>query len=143
MRFIHYGSEKFDSDRFVKPTNRSPLWVKPLDGGLWASPVESEDNWRNWCVDNDIFLDRLEKSFEFNIRPNSEILYLRNKEEISKAYRDGYLTHPRENLFYPNFELISVYFSAIFYKHNNETHYPLYGWDCDSLLVLNKNIVIV
>ena len=144
MRFIHYGSSKFNPNRFIKVKNSH--WVKPFDGGLWASPKDSEYGWRDWCIDNDYGVEKLKRSFEFEIREDSKILNLRSMKEIREASDKGflYLAYPnRDDLFYLDFELIVKNYDAIYYECNNETYFPLYGWDCDSLLVLNKNIIIV
>ena len=50
VNYIHYGSNKFDINIFKKIKNR-PKFVKP-EGGLWASRVETEHGWKDWCITN-------------------------------------------------------------------------------------------
>ena len=45
--YIHYGSKKFDTERFTPIKNCYPR-NKPI-GGLWASDVNAPFGWKKWC----------------------------------------------------------------------------------------------
>ena len=45
--YIHYGSKKFDTERFTPIQNCYPR-NKPI-GGLWASEVDAQFGWKTWC----------------------------------------------------------------------------------------------
>ena len=38
MRYIHYGCTSFDKLKFQE-----------IKGGLWASPIDAEYGWKDWC----------------------------------------------------------------------------------------------
>lgn len=47
--FVHYGSKHFDNSGFMKVHNRIGCDTKP-DGGLWGSPINSNNTWIKWCM---------------------------------------------------------------------------------------------
>lgn len=153
--FRHYGSSKFDRDLFIPVTNML-LHNKPL-GGLWACPTKDVDaTWYEWSITQDFKTEKLDKHFDFTIKDNAKILVINDVEQLTDLPR----TKIPEDLecvissFSSNedidFEtlakeydgmLVYIYrskeapelFSGIFYK--------LYGWDVDSLLVFNPDII--
>ena len=48
--YIHYGHKHFVSNDFVEIKNN--MWNKPI-GGLWASDINAEYGWKNWCKDEE------------------------------------------------------------------------------------------
>lgn len=142
--FIHYG-DLYDPDKFKDIKNAKTPWVKP-NGGYWASPVESTNGWKDWCLREDLlgfgdWYKDIGRHSKFTIKENSKILYLRNKAELSILNQYSFAT--RFSI-YPDFEkLVSDGYQAIYYEDNVETHYPLMCWDCDSLLVMDPTIINV
>lgn len=145
--FIHYG-DVFDTEKFKEIKNANTPWVKP-NGGYWASPVESNNGWKDWCLRENFlcFGDRyknIDKHQKFTIAEDAKILYLRNEEEImflKETYesRDSLLMRLA---IYPDYEkIVADGYQAIYYEDNSETHYPLICWDCDSLLVMDPTII--
>lgn len=141
--FIHYGHDKFDKDLFVPVKNIG--FVKPV-GGLWASPLYSNHSWRDWC---------LRENFRTEIYFNIYFTFTVNKD--AKVYTIDSLNHLRllsnyfdsmSNRNILDFELIAKEYDAIWLTEEGEiaTRYTrpltLYGWDCESLLVLNPNVII-
>ena len=59
--YIHYGSDKFEPEKF-QPIKNKMLSVKPT-GGLWASPVNAKEGWRQWCERNNFQYCDLKKIF--------------------------------------------------------------------------------
>ena len=47
-RYIHYGSDKFDINKFLPIINQDYDWTKPKQGGIWASPIDAEFGWEQW-----------------------------------------------------------------------------------------------
>jgi hypothetical protein len=47
--FVHYGADKYDPNKFIPISDSNANWCKPEKGGLWASPVDSEWGWKDWC----------------------------------------------------------------------------------------------
>ena len=143
MKFIHYGHSEFDENRFVPVKNCEKPFVKPRIGGLWGSPVTSPYGHRWFCESENFRLDSLKTHFNFFLKQDTKLLYLTNKNELKSAYEKGYLLK-LDGLFWYNvdFEKISNDYDAILFIRNSETHFPLYGWDYDSVLVLNKEKII-
>ena len=154
-KYIHYGSSKFDINRFGKPKNYgAEMWNKPDPHTcLWASPVDSENGWLQWCKDNLFHLDKLESSFIFELTPESKVLNIRNDDELQKAIDSGTLQIRNlyndlpgfiQDDYYIDFEQLAHdgYDAIEVYIYSSRIYWGLYGWDCDSLLVLNPNCIV-
>jgi hypothetical protein len=137
LEVIHYGSPVYKPGRFKKVKNDG--WVKPI-GGLWTSPVDSNWGWKDWCKYEDFRECNDDNSFRLKFIEGSKILIIDSLDDLIKLpkYKCEY---GRE---YPDFEFISKIFDGILLteKGQNETRYSrplsLYGWDCESILILNK-----
>lgn len=150
--YIHYGSDYFIKDKFKHIKNRSFPWVKPEPfSGLWASPVKSNNGWKTWCEDNDFTNEcNLEKSFIFSLKDSSKILYIRNDFELYSLKYTDYLDI-RSSVYFLNDDLYCLDFEklqAIGYDavevhvNTNDIYLGFYGWDCDSILVLNPDCIV-
>lgn len=146
--FIHYGHDKFDKNLFIPIINVD--FVKPV-GGLWASPINSRCSWKDWCVSKDFHLPSLNRSFRFKLKNGSRIFVIGDKKSLYflPIYKDSYVLGSIYNLSL-DFELISKSYDALWLtdKGKKATDNPmeylnLCGWDCESLLVLNPNIIII
>jgi len=155
MRYIHYGSDHFDKDKFIPVKNRSYSWNKPERGcGLWASPVCCERSWRDWCFDEEWDLFRGSESFQFDISESANVLNLYSLDDMIRTMdenRDWIFTDPvmRANGLdddpftnvYLDFErMMADGIDAIDVRIKN-LYYKLYGWDCDTILIMNPDIV--
>lgn len=135
---IHYGSEKFIPEKVLPVKNDS--WVKPKEGGLWTSPIDSKWGWKDWN-DCEQFIDCDKRnSFTICLKSDAKIFVIDSLEDLKNSpLRDGY------NKRVLDFELIAKKYDAIWLteKGQNETHlsYPidLYGWDCETVLILNPD----
>ena len=149
--YIHYGSQHFIIDDFIPVINDLHPWIKPAFGsGLWASPLDTLNGWYAWCIENDFNTDRLTSSFVFKLKSNSKVLYISNTDDL-KFLKENELLDARwkkndlsiTEKYVMDFEKIrDIGYDAIEVEINSSTYYPLYGWDCDSLLVLNPNCVV-
>lgn len=163
--YIHYGSDHFDKRKFHKIRNciLGDIGEKPKAGtGMWASPVDSETTWREWCEEEDFHTESLLSSFSFKLFPTARVLYIRNSDELSAAketYQNyrwfdyiwrgdySYIRSSMESKFCPDFERIANDYDAMYVRMwwemepNSGSYYQLYGWDVDSLLVFNPNVV--
>ena len=149
--YIHYGSKQFDKERFVPILNRYPR-NKPI-GGLWASEVDAPISWRNWCEQNEFYPERNteDNCFRFNLADNAKILTLRCVNDVKLLPQ---LSNERFGHYFPDFqEIIKQGYDVIDYRLSDDTgancnlyhgdlYYALYGWDCDSILVLNPDVII-
>lgn len=151
MQYIHYGSNSFDISSFKPISNRQ--YNKP-NGGLWASPIGTLHNeyhgWYNWCKENSYKVDRLNKSFTFNIDSEAKIFKIHKDEDLKKlkiydrSYLLGFSSEDQDAFWNINFEqMIFDGYQAIEVLINTQKIYwDLYGWDCDSLLVFDPEIMI-
>lgn len=136
--FIHYGNERFDISKFQKVSNRE--FVNKPNGGFWASPINTENSWKNLCIKERCFTDSLKKHFIFNIKPGAKILNIKTKEDLNNLS----FIYKRENCFGEtllNFDTIAECYDAL-YVEIEELYWEMYSWDCDTLLVFNPDIII-
>lgn len=145
MRLIHYGSNAYKEDRFVKVTNSMWHSIKP-SGGLWTSPIDSDFGWIDWCIENEFGCD-LSKSFTIKISPDTRICKIDCADDLdklpwlTKEFDSGWTLHCID------FEKARRSYDAVWltYKGERETRYTkprnLYGWDCESVVILNKEVI--
>jgi len=145
LKLITYGKgNKFDPRKFQPVKNAT--FIKP-DGGLWASPVNSAYGWRDWCEAEE-FGD-LKTHFVFTFTGN--IYRIDSIEDANRMPRIklnsgiGSITSV-----YPNFEQMAKNgIDAIWLTVNGQAQarfsgpINLYGWDCESVLIMNRNCIVV
>lgn len=153
MEYIHYGSSKFDPKRWKDVRGSEGGFFNKPDGGLWASPVDSEYGWLAWCSCEKFDLNRLKKSFRFTIAPTARILELTpdnvwdlpGDEVLRKRF--GWMPYNVGTFS----RVIGIDFAKLSEDYDvlvcSITKYPalyrfLYGWDCDCILVLNKEVIV-
>lgn len=145
--YIHYGHNTFDLSLFAEPKNR-PYFCKPI-GGLWASPVNAKRGWREWNNDSGFRDCEEENSFQFQLTEQARVYHIYCKEDVEKLPLQS--SDIMFGEFYIDFEQISKLYDAIEYHLSEEKphenyddglYFVLYGWDCDSILVLNKNVIV-
>ncbi len=139
MEYIHYGDCEFDIAKFQNITNVAEF-TKPR-GGLWGSRVNAEFGWKDWCLENDYQSD-LENSFVFSLDNNAKLLVIERKEQLKELPRmeSSIVSKLWVTL---DFEKLSKDYDAIevLISKDFKLYHELYGWDCDSILIMNPNIV--
>lgn len=142
-KYIHYGHKKFDRSLFRFVKNRR-CFTKPC-GGFWASPVDAEFGWKNWN-DSEHFCEcREENSFVFTLRENANVITIRSVEEAKRLPQihdtgfnfDFWVTPDFEKLEESGCDAIELVLSADWRLYET-----LYGWDCDSILILNPEVIV-
>ena len=147
-KWVTLGKKSLNKEYFIKPRNRSHF-IKPL-GGLWASPLKIQGNfisaWHEWCYYNmEEWLD--DNAVVYELKDNAKILTidsLNDLEEVLKTdYVDSKFGTSEKNL---NFQTLANKYDAIYLteKGEAETRWSennLYGWDCESLLILNFDCI--
>lgn len=142
MEYIHYGHKKFDIDKFVKITNREEF-TKP-NGGLWASRVDAEYGWKDWCLSNEYGTEDLKESFTFSLKEDAKILTITNCDQLDKLPRNEKCTIMCRSWACLDFERLSKEYDAIevLISEDGQLYYKIYGWDCDSILIMNPEIIV-
>lgn len=146
-RYIHYGDVAFDSDKFVPVKNQEWGAAKPT-GGFWASQIDSEWGWKQWCESEEFCVDELSQHFTFTLKEDARVCHIKSVEDL---YRLPKWQGIFKSTWYPiDFEKAMENWDAIQLHLSDEVkddwleglYFKLYGWDCDSILIMNKNIVV-
>ena len=140
VEYIHYGHKKFQINRFVSIRNEE-LRNKPF-GGLWASRTDAKYGWKEWNEDEQFRECEEENSFKFTLSTNANVLEIHSHKDLSKVPQVKKSIF--NGSFLPDFEkLLSDGFDAmeLFLSEDDELYWDLYGWDCDSILVMNPDVV--
>lgn len=139
--YIHYGCNAFDINKFTAPRNRK-YFNKPF-GGLWASRMDAEYGWKQWCEAENFCECSEDNSFLFTISDNANILYINCVDDVERL-PDQKIDLSLTCVKTVDFEqLIANGIDAIEFNISNDwdLYMALYGWDCDSTLILNPNII--
>ena len=138
--YIHYGHDHFCKSLFSPIKNRHSL-TKPL-GGLWASDVDAVRGWKDWCDDNGFRECEKDNSFKFIITDNANILTINSSNDLENLPK-GEDKYGMSSWVILDFEKISQEYDAIEVNISSDSmlYYLLYGWDCDSILVMNPDVV--
>lgn len=147
--YIHYGSNQFQRERFV-PIKNSRYFCKPT-GGLWASPVDAEYGWKEWNEDSNFRPCDTTNSFRFRLADNANVLHIRGEKDISKLILLQKERKFANDMVYPDFEemkskgvdAIEVHLSEDkTIRWETRLYWLLYGWFCDSIVVLNPDVIV-
>lgn len=135
---IHFGHSRYDEKRFEPVSDHN--FVKP-SGGLWASPIDCEYGWKEWCEENNYCDCDLSKSFVVNFTGRTLIINgLKDLKQLPWIDTRG-LCFP---LFQPlvHCGIDAVYLTAKGQWETRFTHPKnLYGWDCACVLLISKQCV--
>jgi hypothetical protein len=161
MNFKNYvilGKKELNKELF-NPVKNITCSVKP-QGGLWACPYYPNhkyiSGWHKWCssemdnwLSNDsIILELKDDARIFTIDKEKDLIDFINIVGIAED--EFTLRMGLKMLAYPNFKKASQLFDVIYLTKkgqwktrftSNECDYNLYGWDCESILILNFNCI--
>lgn len=149
MTYIHYGHTEFRGKDFRQIKNEAH-WNKPRITGLWASPVDSEYGWKDWCEDEKFGVCRVANSFTFQLSENAKVYVIDSVDDLINVPHK--ITYSPEFLLrtqFIDFEKMSIDYDAIYLTWNGqcETRFSkpmdLYGWDCECILIMNPDVVEV
>lgn len=148
MISVRYGSKKFNPKKMGKIKNRS--FCKP-EGGLWVSPVDSKFGWKDWCEVEDFRDCKESNSFKVSFKDDAKVIIIDSYDDLDKLpsmnpYKDIPTLASYGDRF-PDFEKLAKEVDAIWlteegqWKTRMTNPKNLYGWDCESILVLNPNSI--
>ena len=144
--YIHYGAKVFDPGKGFPIRNREN-WTKPA-GGLWASRETSAFGWKDWCERENFRRCDTSNAFWFVLRDGAKVGVISCTDDLKR------LPNKKCELWsvIPDFEeCLRWGYDAIelcWYGEEYQTlavddiHFTLYGWDCDSIVILNPESVI-
>lgn len=140
VEYIHYGHKKFQINRF-DPIRNEEFRNKPF-GGLWASRTDARYGWKDWNEDEQFRKCEEENSFRFTLSTSANVLEIHSHKDLDK------ISQVKKSLFngscLPDFEELlfgGVDAIELFLSDDRELYWSLYGWDCDSILIMNPNVV--
>lgn len=138
--YIHYGSKKFDPKiGFPIGFNYRFAKIKPI-GGLWASRIGDPDGWKEWCIRNDFRKCRKRESFCFTISDKAKIKYIETDGDLDRER--WFSRHPIDLMNSIDYKLVlEDGYDGIEVTNIDSVYFTLYGWDCNSIIVLNPDIV--
>lgn len=133
MKLYHY------SDKIINDLDINYLYqdhyIKPK--GFWIS-VDGPNDWREWCESEDFHLERLKFKHEIILNKNSNILHLKNDNEIIKFNEDYSIGDMRLYNHKIKWDELRNEYGGILivpYSFNlrlDINHHWYYGWDCAS-----------
>lgn len=140
--YIHYGHDRFLDPN---PIRNRDYFTKPK-GGLWASRKDDELGWKNWCENEEFRLDSFDRSFEFKLKDSARILMLYHLDQLDDLPKINNAKYPyikgnNSSECHLDFEKLAREYDAIELANVGEFYWALYGWDCNSILIMNPNIV--
>ena len=143
--YIHYGATEYNSERF-RPIVNERGFPKP-HGGLWASNIRSEYGWKEWCESENFRECNEDNSFTFTLKPEARVIFVTSMAAIKE------LPRVQEDRIFSGFgkilldfeKMVKMGIDAIEVSITDfpEAYNLFYGWDCDSIVILNKDIVVV
>ena len=140
--YVHYGHKKFYKE-MCGPIENIQLFTKPK-GGFWASRIDAKFGWKDWCIDQE-FRDIDENdAFRFRLKDDAKVLYINNTDILSTLpMARNKLPLLRDINIFLDFEKLSKEYDAIEVNISecHDLYYSLYGWDCDSILIMNPDII--
>jgi hypothetical protein len=150
---VHYTKKR---DWQLKPiviNNRNSFGKKPT-GGLWTSPVNSSWGWKDWCESEDFGDLRLCRKIYLSVSLNNALVIDSERDLQKLTWRNNPITR------FPKLELPFGFGSSPDFERMREKGIEvihlteqgqwdtclseplnLYGWDCESLLILSTNAV--
>ena len=138
--FIHFGNTKFNKERFVIPKNRN-FGNKPI-GGLWASPENADFGWKEWNdVEHYVECDP-DNAFRFKLKKGTRLYEIHSKKDadmLPVVENNMALLYLGIGMDTYDWEAIAKECDAVMYYEHSKC---MYGWECDSILVLNPDVII-
>ena len=149
--YIHYGCDASEFHE-IPPIRNEKMFTKP-QGGLWASPVDADFGWKDWCELENFQHTDFNKSFKFTIKDDAKILHINKANQLDKLPQSENTMLSRTMMTILDFEKLQKEYDGmelhlseeVFPKkadwNYNGLYWRLYGWDCDSILIFNEKAI--
>ena len=139
--YEHLRDAEFTKNKFINVENNNITDIKdkPIEGGFWASPVDSKYNFRKVFSGMDSW--ELNTFFRFTLSNNAKILYINSIESIKLIPKEFIISFDKVlNL---DFEKLSLVFDALRFDPSNDESLNeiMPSWQCDCILIFNPDIV--
>ena len=140
IKYIHYGSNSFDPIKF-HPIKNIPFYTKP-EGGFWANRANERFGWKDWCEKQQYHTEKLEESFQFTVASEANIIEIHSCEDLKLIPQASLLT----SMYIPDFESLAlngIDAIEVFISDDIELYDKLLGWDVNSTLIMNPEIIVL
>jgi hypothetical protein len=121
-------------------------------GGLWASPVDADFGWKTWN-DNEHFRECSESNcFTFTLTESANVYHIYSVADLKSLPEYANFIVPSrwycidfEKALEQGYDAIELHISE---EERTDTepfeclYFKLYGWDCDSILIMNPDVVM-
>lgn len=142
----HCGNDHLEP---IRPIWELPIpgFPKPKSGGLWTSPVDSVNGWREWCENEDFNVWKLEKSFRLEIS-TKHLLVIDSGDDFETKMVGSYMEMGSCGLTEIDWRSLVETYHGIWLtaKGESETRfsfpYNLCMWDCETVLLFNEKPII-
>ena len=138
--YVHYGHKKLDKKLFL-PIENYELFSKPR-GGLWASRADAKFGWKDWCEREKFRQYDDDDSFKFHLSEDANVIVINSVDDLKKLpiqkseFETLFFALDFEKMISDGVDAIEVNISS-----DRELYMALWGWDCDSILIMNPDIV--
>lgn len=163
VTYIHYGASEFIPEKCGITRNNMPPTTKPI-GGLWASRTSASCGWE-WLNSTEHIRPECKKenSFEFTLAHDANVIRVSNAFDAQKLPRRQDDPFPGYSKYIDFEACMRMGVDAIelcFYGREFEEDSILedfaddddatcpkinnlfWGWDCDSIVILNPDVVV-
>lgn len=152
-RLIHYG----DLSKGLRPIQIKELGVdtvlpcKPA-GALWTSPWGSEYGWAEYCRADGLTRQTDDgHGWILELVKTARVYKIHTHKDLTALIKDigGKSLWPNGQVRYPDWPRVAQVYDAVWLTEKGQWAtrlsypYDLYGWDCESVAVLNHEVVSV
>ena len=153
--YITYGKgNKFDKDKLpkVEDLKIELSCLNKVRKTLWGSPVDANYGWKEWCEDNGFHTELLtdDNSFKWTLKPEARILYIEDLGDLEKvpfitkneyAFMETYIDFESIIKSYDAMEIcMDEHYIGHMFVSKEEIAFN--SWDCDSIMVFNREMII-
>jgi len=143
-KYIHYGHSKFDPIYVRYEVH--PLACKP-NMGLWASPVDTDWGWKDWCESEQWSCSDMNLHFYFTLSDSAKIFEVHSEDDILPyLISTGTPTFTKtsigdgidfDRIFREGYDGMELFISEDYSMHDGVFNV----WDCDSIVVWNPDVI--
>ncbi len=143
----HCGNDHLEP---IRPVCTEPVhgFPKPKNGGLWTSPVGSENGWREWCISENFNVGSLEKNFRLEVSTEKLLIIDCYEDFVDAMISTNIMKLGQYEPPYIEWSELLKKYDGIWLtvKGESETRYAhpynLYGWDCETVFLFNEKPIV-
>lgn len=157
--YITYGKGNiFDKEKLpkVEDLEIELSCLNKVRKTLWGSPIDANYGWKQWCEDNGFNTELLTESNSFcwTLKKEAKILYIEDLQDIfdkvpfikaplyeGSTYMETFIDFKKIIAKYDAMEICmdNGYFGHMFVDKREQC---FNSWDCDSIMVFNREMII-